>query len=164
VTGRTAPEARRAPAEESRVPAEAGRVPAQDDAARLYLVIGRLVRMLRRSDGGELSPGVFSALATLARSGPLRLGDLAVREGVRPPTLSRIVAALDERGLVERQPDPDDGRAVLVAASAAGADLVAELRTARADELRRRFEALPDRQRELLVAALPALEALAEPD
>jgi DNA-binding MarR family transcriptional regulator len=134
----------------------------QDDAARLYLVVGRLVRVLRRSDGGELSPGVLSALATLVSAGPMRQGDLAVREGVRPPTLTRIVAALDERGLVERRADPADGRAVLVAATAAGVDLVGGLRGARADELGRRVAALPADQRAALRAALPALEALTD--
>lgn len=139
-----------------------GAVADDDEAARLYLVLGRLVRALRRSDGGDLSPGALSALATLVTSGPLRQGDLAAREGVRAPTLTRIVAVLDERGLVERRPDPDDGRAVLVAASPEGVELVRGARGARADELARRMAALPAEQRAALAAALPALEALTE--
>src|SRR6059058_5711550 len=91
--------------------------PAPDDpAARLYVVVGRLVRMLRRTGTADVSPGALSALSTLARSGPSRLGDLAAREAVTAPTMTRIVAALEDARLVSRGPDPADRRAVVVAA------------------------------------------------
>jgi len=87
-----------------------------EDTARLYLAVGRLTRSLRRigSGGSELGHGAVSALFTLVNQGSMRLGDLATKEGVAPPTLSRIVAALVEGGFVRREPDPNDGRASLV--------------------------------------------------
>jgi DNA-binding MarR family transcriptional regulator len=136
--------------------------PAPDDAAaRLYVVVGRLVRMLRRTGIADVSPGALSALSTLARSGPSRLGDLAAREAVAAPTMTRIVAALEEAGLVSRRPDPVDGRAVVVETTEAGMTLVQGESFARSSALRRRVEALSDADRAALVAALPVLEALA---
>ncbi len=130
-------------------------------AARLYLAMGRLARVLRRIGAGDLGPGTFSALATLARSGPMRLGDLAAREGVAPPTLTRIVAALEDSGLVVRETDPGDRRAVRVAATDEGAALTAGVRSSRSVALRDRMLALSEADRAALLAALPALEALA---
>src|SRR6185312_7887275 len=95
-----------------------------DAAARLYVAVGRLVRMLRRTGTADISPGALSALSTLTRSGPSRLGDLAAREAVAAPTMTRIVAALEDGGLVSRRPDPADGRAVVVETTPAGAALV----------------------------------------
>jgi DNA-binding MarR family transcriptional regulator len=136
--------------------------PASDDAAaRLYALVGRLVRMLRRTGTADVSPGALSALATLSRTGPSRLGDLAAREAVAAPTMTRIVAALEDAGLVNRSPDPADGRAVVVEATSAGTALVQGESFARSSALRRRVAALSDADRAALVAALPVLEALA---
>jgi DNA-binding MarR family transcriptional regulator len=136
--------------------------PAPDDAAtRLYVAVGRLVRMLRRTGTADVSPGALSALSSLVSAGPCRLGDLAAREGVVAPTMTRIVAVLEEGGLVRRTPDPQDGRAVLVAASDAGTALVQGESFARSSALRRRVTALPPADRAALDAALPVLEALA---
>ena len=135
-----------------------------DAAARLYVAVGRLVRMLRRTGTADISPGALSALSTLTRSGPSRLGDLAAREAVAAPTMTRIVAALEDGGLVSRRPDPADGRAVVVETTPAGAALVQGESFARSSALRRRVAALPDADRAALVAALPVLEALARDD
>jgi DNA-binding MarR family transcriptional regulator len=138
-----------------------GGAPAPDDAAaRLYVVVGRLVRMLRRTGTADVSPGALSALATLSAKGPSRLGDLAAREGVVAPTMTRIVAVLEDAGLVSRQPDPADGRAVVVAATDSGVALVQGESFARSSALRRRVAALSDADRAALDAALPVLEAL----
>ncbi|MFI9815259.1 MarR family winged helix-turn-helix transcriptional regulator [Saccharothrix variisporea] len=132
----------------------------EDATARLYLAIGRLSRLLRRTGSPGLGPGAVSALATLARCGPMRLGDLAAKEGVAPPTLSRIVAALVEAGYVKRDPDPQDGRAWLATPTPEGVTMVSGVRSARVQELQRRIEELsPDHQTALL-NALPALEEL----
>lgn len=131
-----------------------------ETALRLLRVVGRLVRQSRRDGGAEVGPGSYSVLVTLTRTGPLRLGDLAQREGVAPPTLTRIVAALEEAGHLERQGDPDDRRAVLVAATPSGRSLVTGVKTARAAALRDRIAALSGADRRLLQAALPALEKL----
>src|SRR3954465_9785210 len=93
---------------------------ADDVAARLYVAVGRLVRVLRRTGTAQVSPGAFSALGALSAAGPLRPGDLAGREGVAAPTMTRIVAGLEEAGYVRRAPDPQDGRAVLVDLTDAG--------------------------------------------
>jgi DNA-binding MarR family transcriptional regulator len=138
--------------------------PGEDPAARLYVVIGRLVRLLRRTGTADVSPGALSALATLTGAGPLRLGDLAAREGVAAPTMTRIVASLEEAALVTRSADPQDGRAVLVAASPAGAALVQGESSARSSALRRRVAALSPEDRAALVAALPVLEGLSRDD
>ena len=139
--------------------------PAPDDAAaRLYVAVGRLVRMLRRTGTADVSPGALSALASLASGGPCRLGDLAVREGVAAPTMTRIVAVLEEAGLVRRTSDPLDGRAVVVGATDAGTALVQGESFARSSALRRRVAALSAADRAALDAALPVLEALARDD
>jgi len=133
-----------------------------EDTARLYLAVGRLTRSLRRIGSGssELGHGSVSALFTLVNAGPMRLGDLAAREGVAPPTLSRIVAALVEDGFVRREPDPNDGRASLVTATDAGRQVASGLYSIRLRELQRRMDRLTGDQVGLLLAALPALEAL----
>jgi DNA-binding MarR family transcriptional regulator len=137
---------------------------ADDDSTRLYVTVGRLVRMLRRIGTAEVSPGAFSALATLHAARSLRLGDLAAREGVAAPTMTRIVASLEDAGYVRREADPQDRRAVLVEVTDAGAELLVGERSTRSRELARRVAALPASDREALAAALPVLEALARED
>jgi DNA-binding MarR family transcriptional regulator len=130
-------------------------------AARLKLAVGRLVRQLRRSGPATtIGPGSLSALATLHHCGPMRLGDLATREAVAPPTLSRIVAALEEAGYVERASDPRDRRAVQVRVTAAGAAVVLGVGEARTGELVARVRGLNPEELATLTAALPVLEAL----
>jgi DNA-binding MarR family transcriptional regulator len=136
-----------------------------DDAAqavRLATVIGQLVRLLRRRSPAQVGPGSLGALATLARCGPMRLGDLASREGVAPPTLTRMIAVMEEGGLVSRRPDEHDRRAVRVSVTAAGAQVVAGIGAARAAVLRDRLAQLSPQDRQELAAALPALEAVAD--
>lgn len=128
-------------------------------AARLTLVLGRLNR--RMVAGGQgLSHGVLSALSSIVRLGPLRLGDLAQRERIGAPATSRIVARLEADRLVVRDDDPADGRAVMIAATPAGRELVARARTARTEVIAELLHSLDAGQLELLRAALPALEAL----
>jgi DNA-binding MarR family transcriptional regulator len=128
-------------------------------AARLTLVLGRLNR--RMVAGGQgLSHGVLSALSSIVRFGPLRLGDLAQRERIGAPATSRIVAKLETDRLVMRDDDPVDGRAVVIKATSAGKELVVRARTARTEVIAELLDSLDADQRELLRAALPALEAL----
>lgn len=132
--------------------------------AQLYLTIVRLSRSLRRSGtgGGGLGHGAVSALATLVHAGPMRLGDLANREGVAAPTLSRMMASLVEAGYARRTPDPADGRASLVTATEQGERVVAGLRSDRMHDLQRRMHRLSEQQREAVFAALSALSELIE--
>ncbi len=129
-------------------------------ANRLFLSVARLIRRMRIGDPTELGPGSISALATIVSEGPLRLGDLAAAEGVRAPTMSRIVDALVAEGYAERVPDPADGRACLVRSTSGGAEVITGTRTARSGRLIERMAALDPAQLDALYAALPALEAL----
>jgi DNA-binding MarR family transcriptional regulator len=137
---------------------------ADDVPARLYLAIGRLSRSLRRSGTPGLGHGSISALSTLVGCGEMRLGDLANKEGVAAPTMSRIVAALVEAKYVQREPDPADRRAWLVQATPDGERMVSGLRSTRVQELRRRIERLPEAEQTQLILAIPVLEDLLSDD
>jgi DNA-binding MarR family transcriptional regulator len=132
-------------------------------AVQLRTILGRLGRRIRQHAPQSLTAGQISTLAGLETIGPVRLGDLADYEGVSAPTQSRIVASLQAHHLIDRTPDPDDGRAFLLAISAQGAARLAHLREERSAFLIERIAALPPEQRDALLTALPALEALAEP-
>jgi len=136
-----------------------------DEAGRLYVCLGRINRTLRR-EGGEapVGHGALSALATLTKSGPQRLGTLAATEGVSPPSMTRIVASLEQLGHVRRTPDPDDGRASLVEATDSGRQVLLAGREARMNALRERVAKLADEDRARIADALPALEAMVELD
>jgi DNA-binding MarR family transcriptional regulator len=129
-------------------------------AARLRLVVGRLHRRIRIDGRESIPPLQLSALATVEQHGPLRLSELARREAVTAPTMSRVLAALDEQGLVIRTPDPHDARGVQIVLSEEGAARLAEVRSHRTALVARRLARLDDEQRAKLVEALPALEAL----
>jgi DNA-binding MarR family transcriptional regulator len=131
------------------------------DAARLSLALSRISRWIRRQQTLPLGHGALSALATISREGPLRLGDLAAREGLAAPSLSRIIAVLVVEGYVDRRPDHEDGRSWLVSITATGDQLLAQLRASSAGVLIDRLATLDLDQRAAIVAALPALEALA---
>jgi DNA-binding MarR family transcriptional regulator len=133
-----------------------------DTAAVLYVQIGRLVRILRQeSEATPIGPGSVSAMVTLSRhDNGLRLGELAEEEGVSAPSLTRIVNGLTDLGLVARRPDPDDGRAQLVALTDAGAAMITSGQHSRVAVLRRRIESLGLEDRRRLDDALPAIEAL----
>src|ERR671930_1011502 len=116
-----------------------------DLAVRLRHVIARAARRLRQEGGGELSPSQSAALATIDRHGPLTPSELADRERVRRPTATRVIAFLEEAGLVARTRDPADGRSYLVALSPAGRELLARVRTRKDAYLSRRLRELsPD--------------------
>jgi DNA-binding MarR family transcriptional regulator len=129
-------------------------------AARLRLVVGRLNRRIRIDGRESVPPLQLSAMVTVEEHGPLRLSELARREAVSVPTMSRVLAALDEQGLVVRTPDPQDARGVLVTLSDAGERRLSEVRSHRTALVARRLGRLDADQRASLAAALPALEAL----
>lgn len=131
------------------------------DSARLRLVILRLSRRLRRESAAGLTPTQLSALVTIERAGPLRLGDLAAHEGITPSTLTRLVTALDEGGYLIRRTDPADARSSLVTLSPAGALLLDRVRRETTQRLRERVAGLSAADRGALARALPALERLA---
>jgi DNA-binding MarR family transcriptional regulator len=134
--------------------------PTDDVAGRLYFALAKLIRMLRREVPVALSLGSITALGTVVNEGPIRVGDLAATEGVRAPTMTRIVDGLVADGLAERVPDPGDRRACLVRATAAGVEVLTGARTARARVLATSLARLAPEQRNALAAALPAIESL----
>ena len=94
---------------------------AASTATRLHSAAIHLLRRLRREDDASgLSAPRLSALSVIVFGGPLSLGALAAAEQVRPPTMTRIVAALEAASLVTREVDPHDGRAILIRATPAG--------------------------------------------
>jgi DNA-binding MarR family transcriptional regulator len=132
---------------------------ALNEAAELYLLLGRVTRALRKTgDAGSLSSGVASALATLTRSGPMRLGDLAAAERVTAPTMSRIVTALEKADYLVRTADPDDGRAQLLSATEGGRQLVTGLTSSRIQHFATALEQLDAAQRDSLATGLAALD------
>ena len=132
-------------------------------ASRLRLVVGRLSRRLRLNPAGDqLTSTQLVTLSIIERLAPSRIGDLAVAEGISAATMTRVVAALEDHGLVERRPDPDDGRACQVLLSAHGAAEVTRLRQQRTGYLATRLDDCTPEQRALLVAALPVLESMAQ--
>jgi len=129
-------------------------------AVRLTDVVGRLLRMLRRSHVTPVSSAAMSALATVVRSGPIRLGELADREGVTAATLSRIVTALEREGFTERRTDPADRRAAFLSATAAGRAALDTLLLARAQVLVQAMASLSDADAAALASGLDVIERL----
>lgn len=130
-------------------------------AARLRLSATRLARILRQQAELGLSPSQITALATIAREGPLTLGALAATEHVTPPSVTKVVERLEELGLIERRADPDDGRRVVVVATAAGSELLAAGRARKDAILAQRIAQLDADQLDRLAAALDVLDLLA---
>ena len=137
------------------------RVTATDVADRLHSVAIHLLRRVRREDDASgLTAPHLSALSVVVFLGPMTLGALAAAEQVRPPTITRVVAALEAGGLVERETDPADRRVVRVKATARGTRLLHEGRQRRVAVLTTSLRALSPREREIVVRALPILEKL----
>ncbi|CAB4909004.1 unannotated protein [freshwater metagenome] len=131
-------------------------------AAHLRLVITRTARRLRTEASAGLGPSLGAALATVERWGPLSPSELADREGIRRPSATRIVARLEEEGLVAREPDPDDGRSFRVTLTPEGADHIRDVRSRKDAFLARRLERLTPEDRATLDRASDLLERLLE--
>lgn len=130
-------------------------------AARLRLATARLARQLRQQAGGGLSPSQQSALASIDLQGPLTLGRLAQLEQVAPPTVTKVVAKLEDEGLVSRQVDAGDRRVVRVQTTAAGRRRLEHARSRRNAWLAVRLGRVDAATLGRLEAALPLLEDLA---
>lgn len=130
-------------------------------AGRLRLANARLHRRLRQEADTGLSPSQQSALGTIHVQGPMALGDLAAAEQVTPPTITKVVARLEEEGLIDRTVDPSDRRIVRVSTTAEGRRRLEHSRARRNAFLAARLEDLgPDAVRRLH-DAIGALEELA---
>jgi DNA-binding MarR family transcriptional regulator len=135
----------------------------QDDAEviadRLHSAAIHLLRRLRREDATSgLSAPRLSALSVIVFGGPLTLGELANAEQVRPPTMTRLVSALEDAGLVAREADPEDKRLTRIRATAKGRALLFRGRARRVAALTEEVRALASGEREVLARALAILD------
>lgn len=136
-------------------------------ASSLRLTVARLARRVRQegtSEGDDLTASRLAALHTIDAEGPLTLGELAAIEQVQPPSMTRIVARLEEHALVARTVDANDRRIVRVKITDEGKRLLEQSRTKRDAFLAKRVARLSDDEREILARAIPLLERLQEDD
>jgi DNA-binding MarR family transcriptional regulator len=126
-------------------------------ATRLSQVVGRFNRRLISATGG-LSHGQLSALSSVLTNGPIRLAALAQIELVSAPSITRVVAELETRGLVARSADANDGRAFLIQITAAGREAILRARAARAAVIADTLADLDPGDIAAIATALPALE------
>ncbi|HLS16143.1 MAG TPA: MarR family transcriptional regulator [Beutenbergiaceae bacterium] len=127
---------------------------------RLRMTLLKLSRSLRAQRSGDLSEGRYAVLATLVALGAMTPGELAEREHVRPPSITRIVQSLADAGLVERTAHPEDRRQALIVATEAGTALVRDTRRRRDLWLSKRLAALTSAERATLVEAERILRRL----
>ena len=137
---------------------------AGDVAAALRVSIGLLLRRLRQVPAeGELTLPESSALARLDRGGPTTATALARLEQISPQSMGATLSALQERGLVERRPDPGDGRRAVISLTGAGLQALRDKRNARAQQMARALsDGFTPSELSQLMAAAPLLERLAQ--
>ncbi len=134
----------------------------RDLADRLHSAAIHLLRRLRRVDeAAGLSAPRLSALSVLVFGGPCSLKDLAAAEQVRPPSMTRLVQELENAGLLRREADPADGRAVRLHATAKAVRLLKEGRSRRVEMLAADLTRIAAIDRRALASAINALEQLA---
>jgi DNA-binding MarR family transcriptional regulator len=132
--------------------------------SQLRLAVLRLSRRLRQQTAGDITASQLSALAAVGKHGEVSLGELAAIERIAPPSMTRIAARLEERGLLERRIDVADRRVARVAVSVAGVALLADNRTRRDAFLAARLQEFTADERAVLDKAVPLLERLASED
>jgi DNA-binding MarR family transcriptional regulator len=133
-----------------------------DLAPRLRAAVTRLNRRLRSSSLGEVSPGQASALAMIERLGAPALSELAAAEQVRPPSMTRLIDALEGDGLVERRVDVADRRCQRVSLTANGRRALTTIRGRKTAFLEARLSRLSSDERDAIGRALGILERFAE--
>jgi DNA-binding MarR family transcriptional regulator len=129
-------------------------------ATQLRLALARSARRLRQEAGGDLSPSLMSALATVERHGPVTPSELAARERVQRPTITRIAVRLEEAKLIERTGSESDRRSTVLAVTPAGRALLKEVRTRKDAFLSERLDALEPQERATLAEAAALLERM----
>ena len=129
-------------------------------AEHLRVALARTARRLRQEAGADLGPALTAALGTVERHGPLTPSELAARERIQRPTATRLVARLDELGLIASTPAPGDARSRLLSVTPEGRALLADMRTRKDAFLARRLRELPAEDRATLARAADLLDAL----
>jgi len=133
-------------------------------ASQLRIGVTRLARRLRLEGDASVTPTLLVALATIERHGPMTAGELAVHEQVRKPTVTRLIGALLERGMIERTSDPVDGRVSWVQLSSEGRRFLQRVRRRKDEYLSRRLRRLTPEELDTLARASALLERLTEDD
>lgn len=134
-----------------------------EDAVRLRRAIARLARQLNTSATGEgLTPTQASVLALVVGRGPIGLPELVRLEHLNPTMLSRVVGKLDDAGLIDRSPDPDDLRSVTVSVTDAGRAVHERIKAQRAEAVSTAANNLPAAEQRALINALDAMDHLAD--
>ncbi|MFC4947382.1 MarR family winged helix-turn-helix transcriptional regulator [Pseudonocardia sp. GCM10023141] len=133
-------------------------------ASDVRATFSRLRRRLREVDVGRgLTPSQTAALSRLSREGPFSTSGLAAAERVRPQSMATTLAALEQQGLLERRPDPDDGRRQIVTLTIAGRQRAEGDRQARAEWLATALqERYTEDERQTVIAAMALLERLGQ--
>ncbi|MGE7438124.1 MULTISPECIES: MarR family winged helix-turn-helix transcriptional regulator [Kitasatospora] len=133
-------------------------------AGELRVVFTRLRRRLWEvADTQDLTPSQLSALSRLSKDGPMSASELAAAERVRPQSTAATLAVLDQRGLIQRHPDPEDGRRQLVTLTELGREYVAGSRQAREEWLARALQDhCTEDERRTVIEALTLLDRLAQ--
>jgi DNA-binding MarR family transcriptional regulator len=133
-------------------------------SSALRISVMRLSRRLRneREAADDLSANSLAVLGTLSRHGAMTIGDLAAVEKVQPPSMTRTVAALSARNLVQRSPHASDRRVVLVSLTEAAHEVIAESRRRKEAWLNHRLRELSPAERQVLRDAAPILERLSQ--
>jgi DNA-binding MarR family transcriptional regulator len=131
-------------------------------ASALRISVMRLSRRLRseREVSDDLTANQLGVLGTLFRHGPLTIGDLAGLEKVQPPSMTRTVTCLAEKGLVRREPHPSDRRIVVISLTELAQHVIVESRRRKEAWLNRRLKELSAAERQTLRDAAPILERL----
>ncbi|MFI1040343.1 MarR family winged helix-turn-helix transcriptional regulator [Streptomyces hygroscopicus] len=131
-------------------------------AHEIRVVIGRLRRRFKETyDNEQLTPSQTSVLSRLSKEGPASASALAAAERVRPQSMAATLSVLDERGLIQRRPDPDDGRRQLVSLSETGGAFMADKRRAGEEWLARSLETgYTEAERQTILEALALLDRL----
>jgi DNA-binding MarR family transcriptional regulator len=137
------------------------------DAAELATMLRpsllRLTRTIRNQRADmSITLGQLSALGSLEKSGPISAGELASCERVQPPSMTKVIASLEQRGLVRREAHPTDKRQVIIALTDSGRTLLDSERRSRDAWLLQRFSSLTAAERMLLLELVPVLDKLAE--
>jgi DNA-binding MarR family transcriptional regulator len=122
----------------------------------------RVERLMPELAEPALSDTQLAALATLERHGAMSPGDLAEHEKVQPPSMTRVIAALVDWGLVTREPHPTDRRQVILTVTPEGRSLVQKVRRRKEAWLARRLAELSPQERAILREAAPILEKLSQ--
>ncbi|MFI1850223.1 MarR family winged helix-turn-helix transcriptional regulator [Streptomyces sp. NPDC020480] len=131
-------------------------------AHEIRVVVGRLRRRLKETyDNEELTPTQTAVLSRLSKEGPASTSDLAAAERVRPQSMAATLGVLDERGLIQRRPDPDDGRRQLISLSESGTAYVDDKRRAGEEWLAQALESgYTEEERQDIIKALALLDRL----